>query len=366
MVIHKNPRRWPRFRRLAAIGLVAAAVGCDGGSDSPSPTVPPPSPAPPPTTDPMGARCTEAGRILEYGFFALFEPISYSASPDPGAEAFDEHLGYEADLLNALEAMDGAGLAFRRRGIDVWPGIWLLPSTPEYELVGGGITILEERRLDASGMLAISFTSGHIEFGHSILVRAADADRLAEYSDLTRDVRVGVSAETTNEARLLQIVGLIDEDGVLLAGTRVTTPGGTAVADGSDAYRIAASGSSPNLAGRMHLEPPSPELPQVVFFGAESVQTEQPEALASGQVDALAGDKILNSTIEQMWAGALVVTAIDTLVDLGGFALDQDEEALLACLDDKLNYLTDERSIGYEEWLANPAVFLERAEAWTP
>ena len=144
----------------------------------------------------MGARCTEAGRILEYGFFALFEPISYSASPDPGAEAFDENLGYEADLLNALEAMDGAGLAFSRRGIDVWPGIWLLPSTPEYDLVGGGITILEERTLDASGMLAISFTSGHIEFGHSVLVRAADADRLAEYSDLTRDVRVGVSLET--------------------------------------------------------------------------------------------------------------------------------------------------------------------------
>ena len=98
----------------------------------PSPTVPPPTPAPapPPAPDPMGARCTEAGRLLEYGFFAHFEPISYSASQDPGAAAFDEHLGYEADLLNALEAMDGAGLAFRRRGIDVWPGIWLLPSTP--------------------------------------------------------------------------------------------------------------------------------------------------------------------------------------------------------------------------------------------
>lgn len=362
MVIRRSPGRWPRFRRLAAIGLVAAVVGCDGGSDSPSPTVPAPSS----TSDAMGARCTEAGRILEYGFFAFFEPISFSASPDPGAEAFDEHLGYEADLLNALEAMEGAGLAFRRRGIDAWPGIWLLPSTPEYDLVGGGITILEERALDASGMLAISFTSGHIEFGHSVLVRAADAGRLAEYSDLTGDVRVGVAAETTSEARLLQIVGLIDEDGVLLAGTRITTPGGTLEADGSDTYRIAASGSSPNLAGRMHLEPPSPELPQVVFFGAESVRTEQPEALAGGQVDALAGDKILNSTLEQLSAGALVVTAIDTLLDLGGFALDQDEEALLACLDDKLNYLTDERSIGYAEWLANPAVFLERAEAWTP
>lgn len=314
----------------------------------------------------MGARCTETGRILEYGFFAHFEPISHSASPDPGAEGFDEHLGYEADLLNALEAMDGAGLAFRRRGIGVWPGIWLLPSTPDYDLVGGGITILEERTLDASGMPAISFTSGHIEFGHSLLVRAADADRLAEYSDLTGDDRVGVSVETTNEERFLQIVGLIDEDGVLLAGTRVTTAGGTVVADGSDAYRIAASGSSPNLVDRMHLEPPSPELPEVVFFDTDTVQTEQPEALVNGDVDALAGDKILNSTVEQMWAGALVVTAIDTLVDRGGFTLDQDEEALLACLDEKLNYLTDDRNIGFAEWLANPAVFLERAEAWTP
>lgn len=366
MFIRERPRRGPRFRHLAAFGLAAVVVGCDGGSDSPSPTVPPPSPAPLPAPDPMVVRCTEPGRILDYGFFAHFEPISYSASPDPGAAAFDEHHGYEADLLNALEAMDGAGLAFRRRGIDVWPGIWLLPATPEYDLVGGGITILEERTFDASGTPAISFTSGHVEFGHSLLVRAADAERLAEYGDLTGDVRVGVSLETTNEARFLRIVGLIDEDGVLLAGTRVTTPGGIVVADGSDTYRIAASGSSPNLAGRTQLEPPSPELPQVVFFGTESVLTEQPEALAGGQVDALAGDRILNSTVERMWAGALVVTAIDTLVDLGGFTLDQDEEALLACLDDKLNYLTDDRNIGFAEWLANPAVFLERAEAWTP
>ena len=366
MLIRQSPGRWPRFRRLAAMGLVAAVAGCDGGSDAPSPTIPPPSPAPPPATDPMGARCTEAGRILEYGFFAHFEPISHGASPDPGAAAFDEHLGYEADLLNALEAMDGAGLAFRRRGIHVWPGIWLLPSTPDYDLVGGGIAIREQRTLDASGMPAISFTSGHIEFGHSLLVRAADAERLAEYSDLTGDDRVGVAAETTNEARFLQIVGLIDDDGVLLAGTRVTTPAGIVVADGSDAYRIAASGSSPNLAKRMHLEPPSPELPEVVFFGADSIQTGQPEALANGEVDALAGDSIFNGIIEGKWAGALVVTAIDTEFDLGGFTLDQDEEALLACLDDKLDYLTDERSIGFAEWLANPAVFLERAEAWTP
>jgi ABC-type amino acid transport substrate-binding protein len=304
--------------------------------------------------------------VPEFGFFAYYEPISHGACPDPGTEAFDEHLGYEADLLGALEAMDGTGLSFNRRGVGVWPGIWLLPATPEYDLVGGGITILEERTRDASGMPAVAFTSGHIVFRHSLLVRAAHAAALAEYSDLTSEVRVGVSVDTTSESRLLRIVGLIDETGVLLAGTSVTTPGGTVVADGSDAFRITAGGSTENLAGRRHLEPPSTGFPQVVFYAAESMRSEQLLALVNRKVDALAGDEIGNRTAERILDGLLVVTALDTEVELGGFALDPSEEALLACLDDKLNYLTDERNIGYAEWLANPSVFLERAEVWTP
>lgn len=87
-----------------------------------------------------------------------------------------------------------------------------------------------------------------------------------------------------------------------------------------------------------------------MFFGAESVLTEQSEVLAGAQVDAVAGDSVLNGTVEQMWAGALVVTAIDTPVELGGLALDQDEEALPARLADKVDYLTDERNIGSAEW----------------
>ena len=353
------------FPAAAAFGALVAVAACDGGSDAPapSPTVPAPAPAPAP---PAGARCTEEGEVLEYGFFAFYEPVSYSGSPDPRSEGFDEHLGYEADLLDALEAMDGAGLAFNRRGIGVWPGIWLLPATPEYDLVGGGITILEERTRDASGTPTVSFTAGHIEFGHSVLVRASDAGRLAQYGDLTSDIRVGVSIETSTEARFLEIVGLANEDGVLLAGARITTPAGVVVTDGSDAYRIAAGRSSLNLAGRAHLEPPSTGYPQVVFFDAETLQAEQVEALASGRVDALAGDQIWNRTMEAKSAGALAVTAVDTLVQLGGFAVDQDDEDLLACLDDKLDYLTGERSIGFGEWLVNPSVFRERAEAWTP
>lgn len=349
----------------AAFPLSIAVSGCDEGSGTPptSPSAPDPAPVP---AAPAPVRCTEEGRVLEFGFFAFYEPISYRASPDPAAEAVGEHLGYEADLLSALEAMEGTGLAFNRHGIDAWPDIWLLPATPEFDLVGGGITVLEERTRDASGDVAVAFTSGHITFRHSLLVRGADAAELAEYSNLTSEVRVGVSVETTGESRFLRIVGLIDESGALLAGTQVTTPEGTVTADGSEAYRIAASGSSENLAGRGHLEPPSPGYPQVVFFGAESARAEQLLALANREVDALAGDEIGNRAAEQASGGLFVVTALDTEVELGGFALDRSEETLLACLDDKLDYLTDERNIGYAEWLANPSVFLERAEAWTP
>lgn len=359
--------RFGARRPLLAAAFVfgVAAAGCDEGSDAPSPSPTAPAPAPAPNV-PAPVRCAEEGRVLEFGFFAFYEPISYSGDPDPASSAFDEHLGYEADLLSALEALDGAGLSFNRRGIAVWPGIWLLPATPEFDLVGGGITILEERTRDASGEPVVAFTSGHIEFRHSLLVRAADAATLAEYSDLTGAARVGVSAETTGESRFMRIVGLSDDAGVLVAGTSVTTPEGTVVADGTDAYRIAASGSSENLSGRSHLTPPSPGYLQVVFFGAESAQAEQLLALANREVDALAGDEIAARVAERASGGLFVVTALDTEVELGGFALDQSEEALLACLDDKLDYLTDERNIGYAEWLANSSVFLERAESWTP
>ena len=67
------------------------------------------------------------------------------ALPAPG---FDVHLGYEADLLTALEAIPGAGLAFSRSGIAQWDGIWLRAADDRYDVVGGGITILDSRVFD--------------------------------------------------------------------------------------------------------------------------------------------------------------------------------------------------------------------------
>jgi len=57
---------------------------------------------------------------------------------------------------------------------------------------------------------------------------------------------------------------------------------------------------------------------------------------------------------------------VDAARDLGGFALAAADANLRACLDDKIDYLTDERRIGYAEWLDDNTVFMRRARAWPP
>ena len=66
------------------------------------------------------ARGRSGGRLrrragVHVGFYAFFAPVSYSADADPSSAGFDEHLGYEAGLLTALAAMNGAGLSFARQ-----------------------------------------------------------------------------------------------------------------------------------------------------------------------------------------------------------------------------------------------------------
>ena len=97
----------------------------------------------------LGSCAPATGEPVNVGFYAFFEPVSYSGDPDPASPGFAEHMGYEADLLTALEAMEERRPAFVREPIADWPGIWLLPATPEFDIVGGGITILESRTLDA-------------------------------------------------------------------------------------------------------------------------------------------------------------------------------------------------------------------------
>lgn len=301
---------------------------------------------------------------LDVGFYAYFAPVSHSAAEEAEDDEFHTHLGYESDILTALEAMDGIGLSFNRRAIAAWDEIWLKSATSQYDIVGGGITILDSRTRDADGEEQVAFTSGHIAFRQSLLVRTEDAPNLQTHADLTSDTRVGALAGTTGEFRLLELTGLVDAEGTLAADTRIDTPQGTVTADGSADYAITAAGESSNLAERTRLYPPAETMPQVIYLGSELGEAELLDALAAGDIDALARGEIGNRDAAYLSDGAFVVTALDDQVEYGGFTLDVDDAELASCLDEKIDWLTDSRQIGYAEWVEDPAIFMARAQMW--
>ena len=206
------------------------------------------------------------------------------------------------------------------------------------------------------------FTSGHIAFVQTLLVRAADAGRFAGYHGLSPEVRVAAVPGTTGEERLLQLTGYIGVDGALRPGSRVHLASGTVLeADGGERLAISAAVSSPALEGRRRLEPPgnAVEMPQVVYFQEEGAHL---EALRNGEVDAVARGMIGNVDAVAESAGEFAIGARDSHRELGGFALAASDHALATCLDRSIDHLTDSGRIGYEQWRTDPAVLLRRAK----
>ena len=210
----------------------------------------------------------------------------------------------------------------------------------------------------------VAFTEGHIAFRQSLLVRAEDADRFPNHAALTDTDRVGALAGTTGEFRLLQLTGLVDDAGALAAGTRVTTTRGVVVADGSAAYRIHPAGASANLDGRQRLQPPAATMPQVIYLGDELGEAELLAALGDGRIDAVARGEIGNSDAAAVSDGRFRVTALDPQAEYGGFTVAVENTALLACLNDRIRWLTDGGQLGYPHWREDNAVFQRRAELW--
>ncbi len=317
-------------------------------------------------------RTPEQPRGLNVGIYDAFSPVSYILG--------DTHLGYEADLLTALEVMETPNLSFTREPISQWENIWLLAAAPDYDVIGGGITILDARTKDATGTPIVAFTTPHIVFRQSLLVRTEDAAHIQNYTDLTRDVRVGVLRGTTGEARLLQITGIVDANGVVAAGTRIDTPTGTVVADGTADYKITAAGSTPNIENRFTLYPSADSMPQVNYpvnmpnegfdpliprITIPIVLTEEEILLGNLQenrIDALARGEIGNRDAAAASAGAFVVTALDEQVEYGGFTVARENTELLNFLNKRIDYLTDNGNIGYAQWVVDNGVFMKRAQ----
>ena len=308
--------------------------------------------------------CGTEDRALKVGFYAHFAPVSYSENENPASPGFNAHKGYEADLLTALENMEGPRLSLDRQGLALWDGIWLHSAGDRFDVVGGGITILDSRTRNAAGREVVAFTSGHVSFRQSLLVRAEDAGSISAHEDLTAAMKVGALAGTTGERRLLELLGLVNEDGALVKGVNVDTAAGTVVADGSRDYFITAAGASPNLDGRTRLYLPATDKPQVAYLGDELGEAELLAALAEGRIDAIARGEVGNRDAAHASEGAFAVTALDDRVETGGFTVAASDTELAACLNERINWLTDHRKIGYGEWLEDPGVFEKRAASW--
>ena len=78
------------------------------------------------------------------------------------------------------------------------------------------------------------------------------------------------------------------------------------------------------------------------------------EALAAGGVDAVARGEVGNLDAARTQGGAFAVTAHDSRVEVGGFALAAADAELAACLDRHIAWLTDNGRIGYRSGWTPP------------
>ena len=246
-----------------------------------------------------------------------------------------------------------------------------LPAGPEYDLIGGGITILDSRTRDAAGKRG----GGFYQRTHHFSPVTAGARRgrgavLSSHAALTmRRARGRAWPAPRANSDLLELTGLVDANGVLAAGTRVET------AHGVPWWPTAARTSAITACGR-HGEFGRPAV-RIVSTRRDVCrrwsiwETELGEALNSSRPSATGADrrawpgaKSATATPRSAADGGLVVTALDDAVEHGGFTLAVEDAALAACIDEKINWLTDDRRIGYAEWVEEPQVFMRRAQLW--
>ena len=307
------------------------------------------------SSDEPPSLCPGTPEVMRLGFYADYSPISALDDSDDASV----HVGYEADLLSAIERMDNTNLRFERVSVTEWTGIWLLPATDRYDIVGGGISILDSRVRDADGQIVVEFSRGHIDFRSSLLIREEDAARISAPTDLAPGDVVGLYRNTTSESWLLRELGITDSDGVLRAGTRVSLEAGIVEADGTDRYTIGPGRSSPELADRRAIT--ASDGPELRYLG-DSAEA-QVQLLESGVITAIGDDTIAAQSIAQESGGSLTVVGLGSDVSRGGFVLATGDERL-DCLNERIRWLTDDGEVEFAAWLSNEQIFTQRADQW--
>lgn len=306
-------------------------------------------------------------KLYTVGFYSDFEPISYSKVRTEETEGFDEALGYEPDLLRAIEKIPSSAMAFQFKGIKQWDQIWMAPVLYDGIDIGiGGITIEAGRTMDTEGDQVTTFTHPSVKFKQSLLTLAEYQGSLVTHQDLNCTDIVGAVPGTTGEYRFLVQAGIINnlEEGLIREGVSVVIQNrGYKTSNGE------LSIYDPSLKNRIYLIPGQCTVPLVRYFVGED---EMIPALLEKHITAIARGVIGNTLVADHYPTELFVTAIYSLEGVSegesclnenaGFSIRLEDADLLKQLNFYIDFLTDNGKIGYEQWRANPKVFEERAK----
>ena len=151
---------------------------------------------------------------------------------------------------------------------------------------------------------------------------------------------------------------------MLTAGVQIHVPDGVIVADGSDDYRIISGHTSEVLKDRTLIVPPG-DGPHIRVLPVGLNRIEVGRLLLAGFFDVLVRSEVGSLyTVSQVPGLAIAAVGQDTGGRLG-FTVDVDEQEFLACLNEAVDYLTDDLRISVSDWLAPPDILAERATAWS-
>lgn len=305
----------------------------------------------------------------QVAFYTGFEPVSYSASPEPSDPGFNDARGYEIDLLKAIEAIPDSNMSFKFHGVNQWRDIWLTPyRSPEIDLVVGGIDEEERRKKNSIGKKVVDVTHKTLTFKQSLLMNKSDAAKVKTFNDLNCDYTIGVIRESTEENRFLlqsKLIGNL-QLGKIRKGAKVVLENKDEITSDGE-LRI----YEPKLKTRTMIIPPDCPAPKVKYYTDEPLMYSD---LNEGKINGIASDHIGNQFEASKSNGKLFVTAISTLdcpheksidCDKPEYAtmyLKADDKELQDKLNKYIDYLTNNGAIEFEDWKANPNIFMQRAK----
>jgi ABC-type amino acid transport substrate-binding protein len=297
-------------------------------------------------------------KTLKVGFYSNRAPISASKSLDAEDWKFNEPVGYEADILKAVQSMPNSQFEFEFVGIESDENIWLR-SKDEFDLVCGGIVIDKEKEIDAENNRVVQFTEGHLHLRQSLLVKKKNRKKFNSLKSFDAKNSIGVVAKSRSERKLLEELGYLNKNGELVAGVTLTNKGNKKLT-----IKKPIKLTHKKFRNRVQLSWPDNNLP-IIKFGQneDDLSTE----VINKKVDAFVWNEVENSRLEKKSKNALKISGVfpkeinSLQVDRVGCTVNSDNEELLNEINTAIKKVTGYGTANFEIWRKNPNIFVENA-----